>query len=113
MQNNVFSGTGTVCTQASAVSKRNYLSLSPAFVDRATYDLHPVTGSPMIDAGSAPGTSAAGFSLTPTLQYKHFPSTETRPVSGAAIDIGAYEATTTTNTTTTTSPGKGKGGPKK
>jgi hypothetical protein len=111
MQNNIFAGVGTVTTQGTAIDKTNYKSLSPAFVDRANYDLHPAPGSPMIDAGSAPGTSASGTALTPVSQYKHVANIEARPVAGN-IDIGAYEvasgtATTTTTTTTTTVGGGG------
>lgn len=101
MQNNVFAGVGTVSTQASAIDKTNYRSLTPTFVDRANYDLHPAPGSPMIDAGSTPGTSASGVALTPVSQYKHVAGIEARPVDGP-IDIGAYEAVSSTSTSTTT-----------
>jgi hypothetical protein len=105
MQNNIFGGVGVVSTQSTTIDKTNYRSASPAFVNRATYDLHP-TGSLMIDTGSAPGTSAKGVSLAPVAQYKAVASGESRPVSGQ-FDIGAYESngassTTTTTTTTTT-----------
>jgi hypothetical protein len=105
MQNNVFGGVGVVSTQSTSIDKTNYRSASPAFVNRATYDLHP-TGALMVDAGSAPGTSAKGVSLAPVAQYKAVASGEARPVSGQ-FDIGAYESngassTTTTTTTTTT-----------
>jgi hypothetical protein len=105
MQNNLFVGTGTASTQSNTVDRTNLRTLSAAFVDRAGYDLRPASGSPAINAGSAPGTSASGLSLLPTLQYKHVAGSETRPVNGA-IDIGAYEAaaTTTMPTTTTTAP---------
>ena len=91
MQNNVFSGTGTVNTQASVIDKTNYRTVAAAFVDRASFDLHPAAGSPMIDAGSVPGISAAGLSLKPSFQYKHVAGNEARPANGQ-IDIGAYEA---------------------
>jgi hypothetical protein len=90
MQNNIFSGVGTVNTQVTAIDKSNYRSLAPDFVNRANYDLHPASGSPMIDAGTDPGFSTAGQSLTPTAQYKHLAQGEARPVDGA-LDIGAYE----------------------
>jgi hypothetical protein len=93
LQNNIFSGTGTVSTQTSAVQKTNYRSAAPGFVDRAAFDLRPTANALVIDAGSAPGTSASGVSLAPTAQYKHVASGETRPVS-LGIDIGAYEAAT-------------------
>jgi hypothetical protein len=101
MQNNIFVGTGTVNTQASAIDRTNYRTLSPSFVDRANFDLRPASGSPVIDAGSAAGTTASGLSLLATSQYKHVAGSETRPVNGT-IDIGAYEASLTSTTTTTT-----------
>lgn len=91
LQNNVFAGIGTVATQANVIDRTNYRSPSPAFVDRASYDLRPAAGSPMIDGGTAPGTSTSGVSLMPVAQYKHVASSEARVVSGT-IDIGAYEA---------------------
>jgi hypothetical protein len=102
LQNNVFGGVGTVSTQSSAIDKTNYRSLTPAFVDRANYDLHPAPGSPMIDAGSAPGTSASGVALTPISQYKHVAGVEARPVAGT-IDIGAYEAVSSTSSSSSSS----------
>ena len=103
MQNNLFVGTGTASTQSSTVDRTNLRTLSAAFVDRAGYDLRPSSGSPAINAGSAPGTSASGLSLTATLQYKHVAGSEARPVNGA-IDIGAYEAAATTTTPPATTP---------
>jgi hypothetical protein len=104
LQNNIFGGVGTVSTQGTAIDKTNYRGLTPPFVDRANYDLHPAPGSPMIDSGSTPGLSAVGVALTPTSQYKHVASTEVRPSVGI-IDIGAYEAplTSTSSTTSTMS----------
>ena len=89
MQNNIFAGTGTTITQTNAIDKTNIRTLTPSFVDRANYDLHPAAGSPAIGAGSAAGTAPTGVSLLATLQYKHVASTEARPVSNP-IDIGAY-----------------------
>ena len=91
LQNNIFAGTGTVTTQANAIDKTNYRSTAPGFVNRAAYDLHPTASTLVINAGSAPGNSAAGVALAPTAQYKHVAAAETRPVSGN-LDIGAYEA---------------------
>ena len=92
MQNNLFSGTGSASNQANAIDRNNLRTLSPAVINLGGYDLHPAGGSPMIDAGAAPGTSAAGVSLAPTQQYRFPVGTEARPSNGA-IDIGAYEAT--------------------
>ena len=97
MQNNMFVGTGTVTTQASAIDRTNYRTLSPMFVDRANYDLRPANGSPVINAGSVAAASASGLSLLATSQYKHAAGSETRTLVGA-IDIGAYEAASTVAT---------------
>jgi hypothetical protein len=91
MQNNIFSGVGAATNQVNAIDKTNYRSLSPAFVDRAGYNLTPAPGSAMIDAGSAVGPAANGGSLIPTAQYVHPAAGTGRPTVGA-IDIGAYEA---------------------
>lgn len=101
VQNNIFSGTGTLSTQASTVEKTNYRAAAPGFVNRPAYDLRPTANALVINAGSAPGTAATGVSLLPVAQYKHLASSETRTLSGA-IDIGAYEATATTTTPTPT-----------
>ena len=93
MQNNIFGGVGIVNTQATAIDKTNYRSLSPGFVDRAHFNLHP-TDSLVVNSGSAPGVSASGWSLTPRAQYRHSAGGETRPIVGR-IDIGAYEAVPT------------------
>ena len=102
MQNNIFSGVGTVNTQTAAIDKTNFRSLTPGFVDRANYDLHP-TGSLVVNSGSTPGLSAAGLSLAPVAQYKHVATGEARPVVGQ-IDIGAYEAVSATSTVDTVPP---------
>ena len=91
MQNNIFAGTGTVITQTNAIDLSNYRTVSPAFVNRMNFDLHLALGSPAIGAGTLPGKSANGFSLLPTLQYKHVANTEPRPTA-AKIDIGAYQS---------------------
>lgn len=100
LQNNIFAGVGTLTNQATAIDKTNYRSTSPAFVDRANYDLHPAPGAQFIDAGSPPGVSSAGVALTPTRQYVHVASSQARPMAGT-IDIGAYEAGGTSGTDTT------------
>ena len=92
IQNNIFGGIGTLTSQASAVQKTNYRSVAPGFVDRANWDLHPTASALVINAGSDPGKSASGVSLTPVAQYKGNASGEGRPVAGL-LDIGAYEAT--------------------
>jgi hypothetical protein len=92
MQNNILAGTGSVSNQTSMVQKTNYRSVAPGFVNRATYDLRPTANALVIDAGSAPGVSVTGASLSPVAGYKHIATAIARPVTGA-LDIGAYEAT--------------------
>jgi hypothetical protein len=92
LQNNIFGGVGTVTNQAAAVQKTNYRATAPAFVDRANYDLRPVSNVLVVNAASAPGYAASGVSLYPGAVYKHVASGATRPQVGA-LDIGAYEAT--------------------
>jgi Big-like domain-containing protein len=92
LRNNIFSGPGTITTQASAVLDANTTAADgdPKFVNRSAYDYRLLAGSPAIDHGSAPG-SGFGVSLTPTLQYVHPMSTVPRATAGTAIDRGAYE----------------------
>lgn len=90
MQNNLMSGIGAMTNQAAVISKTNFRSIAPGFVNRAAYDLRP-TDALVINSGSALGRSAAGLSLTPILQYRHTAGYAVRRVD-AAIDIGALEA---------------------
>jgi hypothetical protein len=101
LQNNIFAGIGVLTNQTNAIDRTNYRSAAPGFVNRAAYDLHPTASALVIDAGSAPGNSAAGVSLAPVAQYKHSASGEARVVSGN-LDIGAYEAVSTTAPVTDT-----------
>ena len=131
LRNNIFTGGGTVCNQASAVLDHNFTD-DPKLVDAANHDYHLLPDSPCAEAGADPGMGD-GQSLTPTLQYVHPTSFEKRTTVGT-IDIGAYElgggstgsgggtgvgggaATTTTGgggsaaTTTTGGAGGGSGG---
>lgn len=88
IQNNIFSGAGTITTQSTAVLTSNFVG-DPLFVDRVTYNFRLRTGSPCINAGTSPGTGA-GYDLTPRFQYVPVAMTEPRPFVGT-IDIGAYE----------------------
>jgi hypothetical protein len=90
IQNNIFGGTGTLTTQASAVLKTNYRAMTPGFVNRAAYDLRP-TDALVKNLASAPGYSATGFALAPVAEYVHPAWGRTR-VNVGALDIGAYEA---------------------
>jgi hypothetical protein len=101
LQNNIFGGTGTVSTQASALDRTNYRSIAPGFVNRAGYDLHPSANALVINAGSAPGLSQAGLSLAPLADYVHIAASETRTTVGT-IDIGAYESAASAATSTWT-----------
>jgi hypothetical protein len=90
--NNLFAGYGTVTNQTTAVKTTNYQSLAPTFVNRAAYDLRPVSNLQIINAGSTPGVTTDGLALDATESYKHTASATTRTVLGEKIDIGAFEA---------------------
>jgi len=91
LQNNIFSGTGTMTTQANVIAKTNYRSVAPGFVNRSAYDLRPTANAMVIDAGSEPGVSVTGVSLRAIATYRHVAMAAKRATLGA-IDIGAYEA---------------------
>ncbi|MCC2955031.1 right-handed parallel beta-helix repeat-containing protein [Massilia sp. IC2-477] len=101
LQNNIFGGTGTLSNQVGAIEKTNYRAAAPGFVNRAAYDLRPTANALVIDAGSAPGVSAAGVALAPGAQYKHVAGGEARPAG--LLDIGAYEAASVTTAPAPTS----------
>jgi hypothetical protein len=103
LQNNIFAGTGTLSTQATALDRSNFRSVAPGFIDRAGYDLHPTANVLVINAGTAPGVSATGVALAPVSQYKHPASLEARVTTGA-LDIGAYEAVAAATPTPTPTP---------
>ena len=90
MQNNLMSGTGAMSNQVGLISKTNYRSVAPGFINRAAYDLRP-TDALVRNSGSAPGRSLTGLSLTPVMEYRPTASGAVRRVD-AAIDIGAIEA---------------------
>jgi len=90
IQNNIFAGAGTITNQYGAIDRNNVKALTPAFTDRAAYDLRPAPGSPAINAG-VPVVTPSGMSLLPQAEYRHVGGTAARPVNGQ-IDIGAYEA---------------------
>jgi hypothetical protein len=89
VQNNIFVGSGTLVSQASAVLKNNYRAFSTDVVDRSTGSLRQFASALVTGAGADPGKSAAGVPLVPTGQYKDVASGEERRVAGA-LDLGAY-----------------------
>jgi hypothetical protein len=88
LENNFFSGGGTVTNQASAVLRTNFVG-TPDFVNAAAYDYHLTANSPGINAATTPGT-ASGFSLVPMFQYVYNTCGQDRLTVGV-IDIGAFE----------------------
>jgi hypothetical protein len=88
LTNNIFLGTGTVCSQSTAVLTTNFTG-DPLIVDRAGLDAHLTATSPCIGKGTPPG-DGAGFALTPTCHYVHTAKNEGRKTVDA-IDIGAFE----------------------
>lgn len=109
LRNNIFSGNGTVCSQASAVLDHNFSMGDPKLVDAAGHDFHLLAGSPCAEAGVDPGMGDSQ-SLAPTAQYVHPTSFENRTTVGT-IDIGAYElGGGSTSTSSGTGSGTGAGG---
>jgi parallel beta helix pectate lyase-like protein len=94
--NNIFYGPGTHWSGATVTASNNYFepsyNNSPRFAAPASYDFHLTSGSPstIVNAGAAPGSSAAGFPLAPTMQYVYDAQGVTRPAAGA-LDLGAFE----------------------
>jgi len=101
LQNNIFGGFGAATNQTNAIDRTNFRSLVPGFINRLLFDLHPIANVLVINAGSTPGVSASGVSLTPVAQYKHVASGETR-TAASARDIGAYAALSSGSTPTPT-----------
>ena len=85
--NNIFAGGGTVLSGVGTLTT-NLVSNNPGFVDAADYNYHLASGSPAINAGTAPGT-VNGVKLVPVYEYANL-SGIARPKHGV-IDIGAYE----------------------
>jgi hypothetical protein len=90
VKNNVFFGSGTTVSQASAVLANNFSSGDPLLVGRGAFDYRLQSASPCVNAGVDPGSSPTGFSLVPVAEYVHPTGRETRTAVGV-IDIGAYE----------------------
>ena len=93
--NNIFAGPGTGLSGIAATidTSNNIRSTgiaSMGFVSAGTYNYHLTSGSIAINAGTNPGISNAGFSLTADKEYVHVADSATRVASGV-IDIGAFE----------------------
>ena len=89
--NNLFSGYGTVTNQTTAIKTTNHQSLAFGFVDKAAYDLRPLTSALIVNAGTAPAPATGGVSLAATASYKHTAAATVRSTLGTRVDIGAYE----------------------
>lgn len=107
IRNNVLYGGGTVTNQGAAIVDHNLIATSPLFVNQAGFDYHLTAGSPAIDQGQAPGSSASGYALLPAFEYV-YPTSETLRTIVNVIDIGAYEyhppGTATPTATVTATP---------
>lgn len=90
--NNVFAGGGTVTNLGTATLSNNWEGAiaDAKLANPATYDYHPLLGSPAVDTGKDPG-AGPDMSLVPIAEYVHPTNVEGRVVAGPAIDIGAYE----------------------
>ena len=89
LENNIFSGSGTVTNQVSALTRTNFSGADPLLVDPVHFDYQLQAGSPCIDHGTSPDM-VGSTDLTPVWQYVH-PSKARSRVGVGAIDIGAYE----------------------
>lgn len=92
LTNNLFLGAGTQLSGA-ATQSHNLTATAAWFVDAARFDLHLTAGAGAIDTGVDPGPAPAGSAegVAPTAQYAHPHGLVARAVSGAAIDVGAFE----------------------
>ena len=94
VQNNISAGTSTFVDTAGATLVTNCRASmvgDPLFANPSSFDYHLRAGSPCIDAGSAPGVSADGYTLQPAAQYVYDLAETPRTVAGASIDAGAFE----------------------
>ena len=87
--NNIFAGTGEVCSQPYALLLANFVGPDPGFMDRAHFDYRLRYGSPCINRGS----DLAKFGMegvAPKYEYVHPCKSKARSFVGP-IDIGAFE----------------------
>jgi hypothetical protein len=89
--NNIFAGTGTICTIAMD-SAGNWIGSDPGFLDRTLFDYHLDETSPARGSAVDPGTVGT-FRLMPAKEYVHPLSGRQRLDSGAPVDVGAYAYT--------------------
>jgi hypothetical protein len=92
LTNNVFSGGGTITSQATATKTTNFDDSmgNPMLANPATFDAHLLAGSPCIDKGTPPGSNGAQ-ALAPDHEYVQPENDVPRSIVGSTIDIGAYE----------------------
>jgi len=95
IRNNIFSGSGIVTTQSTALLAGNVTSGDMGFLDPAQYDFRISNLSAALNAGVDPG-SAGSFSLRPVMQYKHplcaVPRYDVGPIDAGAYEYGVVEA---------------------
>jgi hypothetical protein len=95
IRNNIFSGSGIVTTQSTALLAGNVTSGNMGFLDPSQFDFRISNLSAALNAGVDPG-SAGGFSLRPVMQYKHplcaVPRTDVGPIDAGAYEYGVIEA---------------------
>lgn len=89
VRNNVFSGSGILMTQASALLAGNVSSGDIGFVNPLSYDYRITAASAALNAGVDPGTGGS-YPLRPAMQYYHPLCGESRADVGL-IDAGAFE----------------------
>jgi uncharacterized cupredoxin-like copper-binding protein len=95
IRNNIFSGSGTVTTQGTALLAGNVTSGNMGFLDPTQFDFRISNLSAALNAGVDPG-SAGSFSLRPVMQYKHprcaVPRADVGPIDAGAYEYGVIEA---------------------
>jgi hypothetical protein len=87
--NNIFAGTGQVCSQETARMFANFVGADPGFLDRARFDYRLRSDSPCIDAG-ADLAKLDMEEIIPRYEYAHLCGSKPRALAGP-IDIGAFE----------------------
>ncbi len=89
LRNNIFSGSGIITTQTSALMAGNVTSGEMGFLNPSQYDYRISNTSAALNAGVEPGTGG-GMPLRPAMQYHHPLCAVPRSDVGA-IDAGAFE----------------------